>query len=492
MSSSNSVRVTYIPEATYGTTPAGVKALLIVQDLTYTAVKAGTQGNSISIEYLDTGTAGAEVVTVTSNKISVSMEDGASTATQIHTAILASPAAVALVTCIISGTGATAQIAAANTVLATGTGEFYTARFTSEALSGSPETTESQQIRTDRQSSGQVVTGLKVGGNLNFELAKESPVDDFIKSAMLGSWDTTSITETGTLALDASAQTIVKTGNWADLGLVVGDFLKLTNFADAGNNVYVMIASLSTTTLTYSGPTGMVTATESATFARAAKISIGTTKYSFSMEKAFTDLTTKAINYKGMIVNQMNIDVKYGSLVSGSFGFLGNSYAVASSAATFETYLKYITSAATTNTVNGSVDMPFLSTNASGTFSTSGLCIQSLTMTLDNNLTPQTCIGTAAPEAYTPGTASVKVSLSAYLKDATWSLLANKLSQASFAIGFPVYNSDGGYGFYMPAVQVSFDDPAAGGANQDISMNMSGIAKVGSGGLSALSIYKIV
>lgn len=492
MSSSNSVRVTYIPEVTYGTTPAGVKASLVVQEITYTAVKAGSQGNLISIEYLSGGTAGAEVVTVTGNKISVVMEDGVTTATQMSAAIGASAAALLLVTRAITGTASNAQEAAVNTVLAAGAGQFYTSRFISESLSGTPETTESQQIRTDRMSSGQVVTGLTVGGALNFELAKEQALEDFMESAMLSTWDATSITATGTLALDATAKTIVKTGNWADLGLVVGDFIKLSAFDAAANNVYVMIVGLSTTTLTYSGPPDMVTATESATFTRAAKLAIGTTKKSFSMEKAFTDLTTKAINYRGMLVNQMALDIKYGSLVSGNFGFLGNDYETAASAAAFETYLKYITAAATTNTVNGSVDMPFFSTNASGSYSTTDFCIQSLNVTLDNNMTPQTCIGISAPENYTPGTANIKISMSAYLKDGTWSLLANKLSQAAFAIGFPVYNAGGGYGFFLPAVQVSFDDPSAGGANQDVSMEMSGTAKVGANSESALTIYKLV
>jgi len=42
----------------------------------------------------------------------------------------------------------------------------------------------------------------------------------------------------------------------------------------------------------------------------------------------------------------------------------------------------------------------------------------------------------------------------------------------------------------MPAVQVSFDDPASGGQNQDVLISMTGTAKVGDAGESALTIYK--
>lgn len=100
--------------------PATATASLIVQDLTYTAVATTDAGNLITIEYVAGGTAGAEVVTVTGNAISVSMETGVSTATQIRTAINAKAAAIALIVCTVSGTGSTAQVAAAATPLAGG------------------------------------------------------------------------------------------------------------------------------------------------------------------------------------------------------------------------------------------------------------------------------------------------------------------------------------------------------------------------------------
>src|ERR1043165_7236204 len=89
------------------------------------------------------------------------------------------------------------------------TGNFQTARFTSESLSGTPETTESQQIRTDRMSGGQVVVGLTVGGEMNFELAKEDALDNFLESAMHSEWDEADAV-TVSLAIDASAKTLTR------------------------------------------------------------------------------------------------------------------------------------------------------------------------------------------------------------------------------------------------------------------------------------------
>ena len=67
-------------------------------------------------------------------------------------------------------------------------GNFIQARFTSDALSGTPDTVESQQIRVDRLSSGQVLTGLTVGGALNYELAKENSIDTLFEGAMFNTW----------------------------------------------------------------------------------------------------------------------------------------------------------------------------------------------------------------------------------------------------------------------------------------------------------------
>ncbi len=239
------------------------------------------------------------------------------------------------------------------------------------------------------------------------------------------------------------------------------------------------------------GPTSLVDGTGvTTTYTRADKLAIGTTKKSLTVEKTFLDLTNHAIIYRGMVASSMDLDVKYGALVTGSFALSGNGYATAAAASEFVSYHEYITAPATTSTLNGSVDMPFLATNISGSYVAGGLSIQSLKISLANNLTTQASIGRIAPEDYSPGTAQIKFDMSSYLKDANWTFLANKLSQTPFALGFQVADASGGYAFYLPAVQVSFSDPASGGQNQIISMAMSGQAKVGAANESAMTIYR--
>jgi len=372
-------------------------------------------------------------------------------------------------------------------------GNFSTARFTAESLSGTPETVESAQIRTDRMSGGQIVTGLTVSGDLNFELAKEAALESFMESAMYNTWSTLAAISAD-LTIDTTLKKITRAaGDWTTSSLAVGDFCTLAGFVDPLNNVTIMITEItSATEIKYAGPTTMVDEIGTGTtITRGDKLIIGSTKKSFSIEKKFLDLTNKGINYKGMVASMMSLNVAYGELITGTFGFMGNNYLAWDVATDAITNGRTINAAATTNTLNGSVDMPYLASSATGVLDNSDFDIQSVALSLDNNLTPQTVIGNIAPKDYSAGQAAITIDIAAYLTNNSWAMLPKKLDQEEFALGFMVKNAGGAYGFFMPAVQVSFDDPQSGGANQDIIMNMSGVAKVGSAGASALAIYKM-
>ena len=528
MSSSNLVRVAYKKEATYGVTPAAVAAtatLDLTTDVVLTSVLKGSNRNTktltLEVEAAAanptdtilvsfTGTADAIVVTVTPNDgtnngatpVDLTTEDlveliNDGTVTGKTVTLTDASSLRTLQTATGGDTTDLADSGEGDGEVATFSGgslEFLTARFTSEQYSGTPETTESAQIRTDRMSSGQVVTGLNVEGGHNFELAKETAIEDFMESAMFNAWDTSFTIKNRNFAIDTTAKTITSdSGSFVTDGLVVGDVIILSNFVDSENNVEVMVTSVTALTIGYAGPTTMVdAASEAASYQRAEKLTIGSTKKSLTIEKTFTDLTTKALIYKGCLVNQMDLNIEYGSLVSGTFSTMGNAYSTADAASEFASYLEYFGDPATTNSLNGSVDMPFITTNVTGSFVQDAFCIQNLNISMNNNFTTQTCIGAAAPEDYSPGTAAISVEMNSYLKDANWDLLARKISQEAFAVGFIVKNTDGWYGFYLPALQVSFEDPASGGQNQEVSMEMSGTAKVGASGESAISIYRAI
>lgn len=100
-------------------TDAGAFATLVDNGITWTAVTMGSAGNDITVALVAGGTAGAEVVTVTGNAISVQIESGVSTRTQVETAVEASVAASALVGINVASGGTAATLLAA-TNLASG------------------------------------------------------------------------------------------------------------------------------------------------------------------------------------------------------------------------------------------------------------------------------------------------------------------------------------------------------------------------------------
>lgn len=155
----------------------GAKATKVIQDLTYTAKKPGSARNSITVAYTGGATAGAEVVSVVGNAISVQIENGVSTATQIKTAVDASGAAAALVSVTISGTAGNAQAVAAAANLAGGTGSAtLTASSLASAINASATTLVSGTVSAEAASGVVTLTAL-YGGQMGNAITVAEGVD---------------------------------------------------------------------------------------------------------------------------------------------------------------------------------------------------------------------------------------------------------------------------------------------------------------------------
>ena len=121
---SNVLRMTAAPTYSQNTVtlaftvPTATAATLTKGGVTYTSVALTQGANLISVAYTGGGTADAEVVTVTGNAISVQIESGVSTITQVRTAVNAAASAAALVTA--TGTSGTAVTTASASLLTGG------------------------------------------------------------------------------------------------------------------------------------------------------------------------------------------------------------------------------------------------------------------------------------------------------------------------------------------------------------------------------------
>ncbi|AKB04480.1 phage tail protein [Vibrio cholerae] len=126
--------------------------------LKFTAVKTGTEGNAISVEVLAPTAASAELaVTVNNNKISIQLasdESGelTSTATELASALMADPAAKALVTAVGLGDGSGDVAPASRSYLSGGENESFPLK-KPVAVAGSRKLIEKLAKEIDRPSS---------------------------------------------------------------------------------------------------------------------------------------------------------------------------------------------------------------------------------------------------------------------------------------------------------------------------------------------------
>ncbi len=98
---------------------AGVQSSIVVQDITYTFTLAGNN-NAYTIEYVDDVVAGSESFVIAGNDVTVHIESGVSTATQVAAASAANLGFAGAVTTTITGTASNAQVTFAQTNFAGG------------------------------------------------------------------------------------------------------------------------------------------------------------------------------------------------------------------------------------------------------------------------------------------------------------------------------------------------------------------------------------
>ena len=378
-----------------------------------------------------------------------------------------------------------------------------TARFTSESLSGTPTTTTSAAIRTDRMSGGQYVTGLEVGGALDYELSAGDYFDMMFEAAMMSDWIvaadlSTDVTLTPDPTDDQQA-TLVITGDLSAIGdgVAVNDVLQLIPVAGSPINLSV-ISVESTTSCTVATKRGeLAIGGDSMTVSIPAHLVIGADQKSFTVGKSYLDVThdvTSDIHsqtYTGELVGGFTIDATYGSLTTGAFALMGNGYAL--DAPSYEQQIVTaggtINPAGTEAPLNASIDVPVVTANGLATT----FCIESFNIAFQNNLDPSNCIGKAAPTSYTLGTAELNVTSSIYLSDTSYDLwMENKLTQTPVSLTFEMVNASGGYSFHLAQVQLSFPDPSSDGQDTQTMIEGSGTGKVGANGESAIVIYRMV
>lgn len=377
------------------------------------------------------------------------------------------------------------------------TGNFETVRLNSETLSGTPVTNQSAEIRADRQPTGNNLVGIDVAGDITGNLSPTTWVTDFFEAGMLDTWNARITTGAATVLVEATGSDYNLTrsaGSYVSDGFAVGDLVELaTGFGTTNNHKFGEVLTVGALTLKVAAQAGLATAAGSGdeVVFRHAYVEIGSDKKSFSVSKKFLDLTSKALSYRGMKVNTMTVDLQSRSDGTVTFGLAGGGtgagtlgpYDPTDDLATGHT----VTAAETQGALNGSNDAGLVIVDQARV----GYCVGGFNLSVNNNHTPQTCIGQLPASAQNEGEATANITLNAFLADDNFDLHTTKQAGTTIAVAIPVTTSAGeGYAFSLPAIKPDFPDAQTGGKNQQTVLPISGVAEPTST-RNALRIYNV-
>lgn len=227
---------------------SGVVATLVFQDITYTFLQAGAYNNSYTVEYTDTVTAGNEVASIAGLAVTVSIESGVTTATQVLAALNANIGLLGAVSVAITGTPSNAQVAAGPTNFAGGIdpGTAKAAQFDGDvAINGALSFTGGLSIGAlNSFATGTLVNGGGAPGSIDTLITQPSIGDNItlanadllaINTAMLLQIGTNSVITTSFLGIAAlGLPAVVSLGAGSSVDRVDGAVFAISLDSGAG------------------------------------------------------------------------------------------------------------------------------------------------------------------------------------------------------------------------------------------------------------------
>ncbi len=353
------------------------------------------------------------------------------------------------------------------------TGPYVDLRFTSESLQKTTESVVSSEIRSDRQNVDVIRTGIGAGGDINFELSYAT-YDDYFRWALM---DAAAGLPWSGLVVYAAAQTDIAATAATDLFTRTADFdaaiqlntwIKVSGFVTAANNGIFKIlssADIKNITIAQTGVLVDEAVTPAVTVTGASQIVNGTTFWSHSLQKKYTDLTNIFEDFTSLSVNTMALNVPVDGIVTGTFGMIGQT------AASGSVPYDVAPAAANTNEVMAAVEDVLKIEESAAAYGS-----MAFTLNLNNNLRQRQEIGTLGAISVGAGSIEVTGNVQAYF--ATVAAMDRYLNFTSSNIAIIFQDSVGNnYVIDVPEVLYTDGKRVAGGRNTDIIADLSWTAK---------------
>lgn len=347
-----------------------------------------------------------------------------------------------------------------------GTPQFLVLPTTGQSLRDLVGYQSSQTIRADRNVKDLIRLTKSSGGGLPCELTYSTMSEALglaIRAVLCSSGESAAVTVSTCSVTGATDVVERASGSFVSDGFVVGDIVKVSNVATAADNGYYKVTAVSALSMTLEGAnwTGDDAAV---TVTRGARMTNGTTEYSYSIEVARTDID-KAQIFTGCTFDTMSLSVADESITTANFGIVGASSdrVDAPTSGSGRTAL-YVTGASYTDPTNN----PVLESLSVPEFKVGGAsyAVKSFGITLSNNAAARTQVGTLGPQSMRFGSFGASGSFSVYMDSFTdFDDFANNTETD---LWFVLEDANGkGWSFSFP--QVKFSDLGAdtSGMNQE-------------------------
>lgn len=192
----------------------------------------------------------------------------------------------------------------------------------------------------------------------------------------------------------------------------------------------------------------------------------GNTLKTMTIERQFNDLTDKYLKYRGAAVNTLNLqfaNIRDRVTLTPTFIAMTHDNDDTTSSVGSGSVL-----AETTNRALTVLDLSNLTLSG-----TTGFCVESGSIQINNNLTAKLCAGSINAIDLIQGLFEVNGSLTLHTTDSSWQLLADRDGAVQVDLSFDLSDGTTTYSFDIPTVTVTLPDPTGVTANESVMLNVT-------------------
>jgi hypothetical protein len=333
-------------------------------------------------------------------------------------------------------------------------------RLTGESLKQDTGSTESGEIRSDRQLADIRRTRIGASGAVNFELSYGT-YDTLMAAALLDSAWSSAVAVSGTTISFSSVDNSINDSGSGFGSITDYSWIKVWGAATAANNGFFKVTSAAAGKLVVAGGT-LVTegAARPITVYQGAEIVNGTTLPSYNLERTYADLATTLSLFKGMCANGLSLDIPAEGMITGTFDFVGS----VEDSITVSGGTGY-TAATTTKPITDTEVVTFFENMTSQ-------AITAFSMALTNNLRQRMRVGSAG--VVSVGTGNVGITGTLRMLFETVTMFDKYLDETATSLAMLITDQDANsYVIDLPAIKFTNGQRVAGGPNDDVLADMS-------------------